>query len=73
MPTTRRGFHDELVRISEIARQAGHLVPHATARAAKVTTPTMRQYLRGTADPGNPWERDQILMDIVNALQIRPV
>lgn len=72
-PTTRQAFHAELIRVSDIARASGHLVPHSTAIAAKIPVPRMRNMLRGIDDPGNPWDRDQILMDIVNELQIKPV
>lgn len=72
-PTTRNAFCVELNRISEIARAAGFLVPYATARAVKVKPAKMRNWLRGTEDPGDPQARDKVLVDIVNTLQIRPI
>jgi hypothetical protein len=72
-PTSRELFHTELTKIASIAAGAGFLVPHAIARAANVGTAQMRAWLKGASDPGNPWARDQVLMDIVNTLQIRPV
>jgi hypothetical protein len=46
------------------------MVPHAMARAANVKPAQIRNWLKGFGDPGNPWDRDRILTDMVNALQI---
>jgi hypothetical protein len=69
-PTSREVFHTELVKVAGIARASGFLVPHAMALAAKVKPAQVRDWLKGAADPGNPWDRDRILTDMVNGLQI---
>lgn len=70
--TSSKDFRDELCRLYGLALESGWMSFHM-ADAAKVGRLELVAWMKGTRCPATSYERDVVLTDIVNQLELKPI